>query len=46
MTAKSALVTDGNEESDLEFAVIRLARGAPLYWKRNVDRVRQAVRRL
>jgi len=46
MAAKIALVTDGNEESDLKSAVIRPARGAPFRWVRNVDQGRQAVRRL
>lgn len=34
MAAKIALVTDGNEESDLKSAVIRPARGAPFRWVR------------
>lgn len=46
MTAKIALVTEGNEESDLKSAIIRPARGAPFCWRRNVDRGRQAVPRL
>jgi hypothetical protein len=46
MTAKIALDTDGNDESGLKSTVIRPARGAPFCWGRNVDRGRQAVRRL
>ena len=34
MAAKIALVTDGNEESDLKSAVIRPARVTPFRWVR------------
>jgi hypothetical protein len=34
MAAKIALVTDGNEESDLKSAVIRPARDTPFRWVR------------